>query len=57
MADKKFEEFKKNITEHYSNIDFAPGAIGEMSETIVNVSTKITLEILQQYHNKFIEGK
>ncbi len=57
MPDKDFENFKKKITDYYSNIDFAPGAIGEMSETIVNVSTKITLEILQQYHREFIEDK
>lgn len=57
MPDKDFENFKKKIADYYANIDFAPGAIGEMSETIVNVSTKITLEILQQYHKEFTEGK
>lgn len=56
MSDKNFEDFKKRITDYYSNINFAPGAIGEMSETIVNVSTKITLEILRQYHKEFIEN-
>lgn len=55
MANKSFEDFKKQITDYYSNIEYAPGAIGEMSETIVNVSTKITLEILQQYHREFIK--
>lgn len=57
MPNKSFEDFKKQITDYYANIEYAPGAIGEMSETIVNVSTKITLEILQQYHKEFIEGK
>lgn len=55
MPNKSFDEFKKQITDYYNNITYAPGAIGEMSETIVNVSTKITLEILQQYHKEFIE--
>lgn len=57
MANKNFEDFKNRITEYYAGIEYAPGAIGEMSETIVNVSTKITLEILNQYHKEFIEGK
>ncbi len=57
MANKSFEDFKNRITEYYAGIEYAPGAIGEMSETIVNVSTKITLEILNQYHKEFIEGK
>lgn len=57
MANNSFEEFKKKITEYYAGIEYAPGAIGEMSETIVNVSTKITLEILAQYHKEFIEDK
>lgn len=57
MENQNFDEFKKSITEYYGNIEFAPGAIGEMSETIVSVSTKITLEILEQYHSKFIDKK
>lgn len=57
MKYQNFDEFKNAITKHYDNIDFAPGAIGELSETIVNVSSKIALEILQQYHKEFIEEK
>lgn len=57
MENKSFDDFKKKITDYYAGIEYAPGAIGEMSETIVNVSAKITLEILAQYHKEFIEGK
>ena len=55
MAHKNLEDFKEAVTEHYNNIEFPAGAIGELSETIVNMSAKITLEVLQQYHKEFIE--
>ena len=55
MAHKNFEDFKEAVTENYNNIEFPAGAIGELSETIVNMSAKITLEVLQQYHKEFIE--
>ena len=35
MAHKNFEDFKEAVTEHYNNIEFPAGAIGELSETIV----------------------
>lgn len=57
MAYKDFETFKEAITEHYNNAEFPAGAIGELTETIVNMSAKITLEVLQQYHKEFIEKK
>lgn len=57
MAYKDFEAFKEAVTEHYNNLEFPAGAIGELTETIVNMSAKITLEVLQQYHKEFIEIK
>ena len=39
MAHKNFEDFKEAVTEHYNNIEFPAGAIGELSETIVNMSS------------------
>lgn len=36
MAHKNFKDFKEAVTEHYNNIEFPAGAIGELSETIVN---------------------
>ena len=55
MAHKNFKDFKEAVTENYKKIEFPAGAIGELSETIVNMSAKITLEVLQQYHKEFIE--
>lgn len=57
MAHKNFKDFKEAVTEHYNNIEFPAGAIGELSETIVNMSAKITLEVLQQYHKEFYRKK